>query len=282
MLKYLNATKSSGLESFYLPFEKAKLRNSQHLPCGRRWEQIAYADASCAPPHEKHRSVHSVILEHAGNILMWETTRQPFIAQSTAQSEVLGYNEAYQATESMASVLQIFTKKPMEKLLLGDNKAALTLCCSDTGPWRTRHIRLRAANPREALAEGSDWRALHLAGGDLVADGGAKPLLGQAFVKFRTLLGMSDSGRVVGVMKRRTVSSMMQSLGRVEFDRVLLAMGGLLISNGVLTVGPILALVACLKMWDGTRARGLRPESRPQQDSNKIGKGEAAQCKGLG
>lgn len=102
MLKYLNVTKSSGLESFYLPFEKAKLRNSQHLPCGRRWEQIAYADASCAPPHEKHRSVHSVILEHAGNILMWETTRQPFIAQSTAQSEVLGYNEAYQATESMA------------------------------------------------------------------------------------------------------------------------------------------------------------------------------------
>lgn len=178
--------------------------------------------------------------------------------------------------------LQIFTKKPMEKLLLGDNKAALTLCCSDTGPWRTRHIRLRAAKPREALAEGSDWRALHLAGGDLVADGGTKPLLGQAFVKFRTLLGMSDSGRVVGVMKRCTVSSMMQSLGKVEFDRVLLAMGGLLISNGVLTVGPIRVLVACLKIWDGTRARGLRPESRPQQDSNKIGKGEAAQCKGLG
>eukprot|EP00434_Breviolum_minutum_P014564 symbB.v1.2.012841.t1/scaffold887.1/size155094/8 len=281
VLKYLNGTKSFGLE--YLPFEKAKCRNSQHLPCDRLWEQvIAHADASFAPPHEKHRSVQSVVLEHAGNILMWETTRQPFIAQSTAEAEVLGYNEAYQATESMSSLLQIFMKKPIEKVLLGDNKAALTLCCSETGPWRTRHIRLRAAKLREALAVGSDWKALHLAGGELVADGGTKALLGQAFMKFRTLLGMADGSRVVGVLKRCTVGSMMTSLGRVELDRVLLAMGGLLISSGVLTVGLLLALVACLKMWDGTRARSLRPESRPQQDSNKIGKGEGAQCKGFG
>lgn len=104
----------------------------------------------------------------------------------------------------------------------------------------------------------------------MVADGGTKPLLGQAFVKFRTLLGMADGSRVVGVLKRCTNSSMMTSFGRVKFDGVLLAMGGLVISNGVLTVRFILALVACSKMWDGTRARSLRPEKRPQQDSNKI------------
>ena len=76
-LRYVNATKSFGLE--YLPFEKAKNRNSQHLPCERGWNQVlAYADASFAPPHERHRSIQSVILEHAGNVLMWETTRQAF------------------------------------------------------------------------------------------------------------------------------------------------------------------------------------------------------------
>lgn len=84
----------------------------------------------------------------------------------------------------------------------------------------------------------------------MVADGGTKPLLGQAFVKFKTLLGMADGSRVVGVLKRCTNSSMMTSFGRVKFDGVLLAMGGLVISNGVLTVRFILALVACLKMWD--------------------------------
>jgi len=75
---------------------------------------------------------------------------------------VLGYNQAYQATEATSSLLQIFTKKPIEKLLLGDNKAALTLCCFATGPWITRHIRLRAAKLREALADGSDWRAFFI------------------------------------------------------------------------------------------------------------------------
>ena len=167
----LPATKSFGLE--YLPFEKAKNRNSQHLPCKRSWNQVlAYADASFAPPHERHRSIQSVILEHAGNVLMWETTRQAFITQSTAEPEILGYNEAYQATESVSALLEILLKNPVEKVLLGDNRAALTLCCSESGPWRTRHIRLRAAKLREALAAGSDWKALHLSGGDLVADGG--------------------------------------------------------------------------------------------------------------
>ena len=153
--KYLNATKSVGLE--YLPFERPSVGTH------RLWEQvIAFADACFGPPHDKHRSVQSVVLEHAGNTLMWETTKQPFIAQPTAKAEVLGYNQAYQATEATSSLLQIFTKKPIEKLLLGDNKAALTLCCFATGPVDNPPHQAPCGETHEALADGSDWRAFFI------------------------------------------------------------------------------------------------------------------------
>ena len=89
LLKYLNGTKEYGLR--YEPAEKGDVS----------WKEITVmADTSFAPPHEKFRSVQGILVLHGNNLLAWESTRQAFITQSTAEAELVGYNEAFQLGEA--------------------------------------------------------------------------------------------------------------------------------------------------------------------------------------
>lgn len=107
-MKYVNKTKHYVME--YLPEEAAKERNSRHLPEPRDWRKIeVYSDASFAPPHEGHRSIQGVAVEHCGNLLAWASTRRAFVTQSTAESELLGFNEAYQVREHCSAVINVWT-----------------------------------------------------------------------------------------------------------------------------------------------------------------------------
>ena len=72
------------------------------------WDTIkVLADTSFVPPHEKFRSVQAVVIEHGPNFLAWETSRQAFITQSTAEAELLGYNEAFQIGQAAAALLEV-------------------------------------------------------------------------------------------------------------------------------------------------------------------------------
>ncbi len=81
-------------------------------------------DASYAPPHEGYRSVQGAIYMHGGNVLMWSSSRQGFITQSTAESELLAYNESAQGEESVAHLLECFNQK-VARRLIGDSKPGL-------------------------------------------------------------------------------------------------------------------------------------------------------------
>ena len=234
VLKYINKTKNYVME--YLPEEAAKKRNSKHLPEPRDWKKLEiYSDASFAPPHEGHRSIQGAVVEHCGNVLAWTSTRQAFVTQSTAESELVAFNEAYQVGESTAALLSMF-KVEVERLLYGDNRAALSLCSAECGSWRTRHLRLRSAKLREALMEeGGNWRAKHLPGGELVADGLTKGLVGQSFVQFRSFLGLREfqSGSESAVGRVRRLGHVIPQVDRLrQICRVLLVAGSALISSG--------------------------------------------------
>ena len=56
-----------------------------------------------------------------------------------------------------------------DHLLSGDNTAAIAILENPDGPWRTRHLQLRATALRERLKYGS-WIIRHLPGVKLVAD----------------------------------------------------------------------------------------------------------------
>ena len=180
-LRYLNKTKNAGLHY-----------EAMDWSCGDRQELRIYADTSFAPPHEKYRSVHGILVEHGRNVIAWESGRQAFITQSTAEAELIGYNEAYQVGEAVGALMQVFEVN-VSKKLMGDSKAAIAQLVGDTGPWRTRHLRLRSAKLREALQEQpGDWEVEHKKGGELVADGLTKSLQGSAFQRFFTMLRMAS------------------------------------------------------------------------------------------
>ena len=64
-----------------------------------------YADVSYSPSHEGFRSIQGVAVEHAGNLVAWESCRQPFICHSTAESELVSYSEGHQIGESISHLL---------------------------------------------------------------------------------------------------------------------------------------------------------------------------------
>ena len=132
---------------------------------------------------------------HGLNLLMWQSTRQPFITSSTAEAELLGYAEGVQTGLSTMALLETLGFSVEEKVLKGDSRAALAICNMETGPWRARHLRLHAAKIRELLTDPAEkWSAQHCPGESLAADGLTKGLLGQAFKRFRSRLGMTSEG----------------------------------------------------------------------------------------
>lgn len=109
VLKYINKTKNYVME--YLPEEAAKKRNSKHLPEPRDWKKLEiYSDASFAPPHEGHRSIQGAVVEHCGNVLAWTSTRQAFVTQSTAESELVAFNVGRGAPAISGCDLRNFAK----------------------------------------------------------------------------------------------------------------------------------------------------------------------------
>ena len=157
---------------------------------------VVSTDASFAPEHEQFRSVTGIIIQHQYNVLQWVSMRQPFVSQSTCEAELIAFAEGFQDGESTHAVLQLL-EVPANKKLVGDCKAALSQITQETGPWRTRHLRLRAAGLRDAVKQG-DWSIAHLPGAQLVADGGTKPLQGVTFREFVRRLGMEDVAEHVG------------------------------------------------------------------------------------
>ena len=221
-----------------------------------------FSDASFAPPHEQFRSVQGLLVEHGRNLILWSSSRQAFIVQSTAEAELLSYTESYQAGESVGALLEIFGFQT-RKHLLGDNKAALVLCTGETGPWRTRHLRLRAAKLREAV-RGSTWSAGHLRGDQLVADGLTKSLLGQSFEKFLVQLGMKElslTKKEVRDVKVEKVDGGDSESRSSMVPGILAAASLAVVSSGQVITGGLIALCAAL-VWRGQKHKKEHQESK--------------------
>lgn len=66
---------------------------------------------------------------------MWESNRQRFVVQSTAEAELLGYGEAF--SWRIGSFIASAGNHHRD--------ICLSLCLNESGPW-TRHLRLRIAH----------------------------------------------------------------------------------------------------------------------------------------
>ena len=242
---------------------------------------VVSTDASFAPEHEQFRSVTGVIIHHEHNALQWVSMRQPFVSQSTCEAELIAFAEGYQDGESTNAVLQLL-EVPTSKRLVGDCRAALSQITQETGPWRTRHLRLRAAKVREAVKQG-EWSIAHLPGAQLVADGGTKPLQGVAFRQFVQRLGMEDvveptsgqelvEGKIVEEAKMRSLWTRADLCS--EGGTALIGGGlALMCSDKHRRLATLLLTCGLLvKGWGGTQDRKQEEKDRNKDSKKEMGK----------
>ena len=140
------------------------------------WEEgagiEAFADASFAPGGEESHG--AVVVTLRGGVLLWKCGRQSTVALSTAEAELNELIEGLMVGESVAAVVEELEPR-IPKVMVTDSQAALGICTSEGGSWRTRHLRLRAAHARQRFTRG-DWWLKHRGGEDMLADIGTKPL----------------------------------------------------------------------------------------------------------
>ena len=161
----------------------------------------AFSDISYAST-KGYKSLQGQVYYYAGAPVMWNTSRQPFPTQSTAESELVSLCEALVGGRATAALIAAIRDEPPEKLvkrLWGDNAAAISLATGEgQGSWRTRHLRIRAAILRSALRH-NEWDLGHLLGRELVADSFTKIVTGPAFEKaLQDLCIASDELKVHG------------------------------------------------------------------------------------
>ena len=211
---------------------------------------------------------------------MWSSSRQSFVTMSTAEAELLGYSEGHQVAESTKALLSILELPMGRTVLYGDNRAAISLATAETGPWRTRHLRLRASKLREILREaGASWAMQHLEGSELVADGLTKALLGGAFLKYQRKLGLESEAmpkvqKAVAIDKPTADLDHLGAEYRVKLQKVvpwLLAAGG-----AIATMCPEVGILIVLAAWIVKRWEGSKREQegiKIREDSKRKGGG---------
>ena len=186
MVRYLRATPSYGLvygpvpqHGFMAAMDKGLLE--------------AASDASFAP--EGQRSQSGVTLQWAAGTIAWFTSRQSFITVSTAEAELYSMSEANLLLASISPLIEELVGV-VRNVSYNDSVAAVSIVRQPSGPWRTRHLRLRASHLREQI-EGEKLTVFHMSGKDMVADSLTKALPKQRLDHLFSLLGFGDRSKLI-------------------------------------------------------------------------------------
>ena len=284
LLRYLNATKDARLEYVRSSADRTVVEGCETISKSRRTLQI-FSDVSFSPSHENHKSVQGICIEQNSNLLFWESVRQPFVALSTCEAELIGLVEGQQAGEGVLALLQVLDHEIEEQQLFGDNKASISICVNETGAWRTRHLRIRSHRIREILqGEGTTWKAAHIRGTALCADGFTKPLQNQSFARFLKLIGMKVENEA-GDRKVKKLGEVV-SEWNIEQKRIakLAGIGGLLWCQGLQWLGFAVIICAVVMKWreekeplasQDTQDRKKIPQKKQGRDKEWIGFGRS-------
>ena len=187
ILEYLNET-----PELYLFYGPCRGPPDGDLPKERSMNLVEmYSDVSFAP--QGGRSVQGIAAMLGGTLIQWET--------STAESELYSYIEAITMADSVKALWVEISGHTPEAVTYGDNMAAISIIQNPDGPWRTRHLRLRASVLKERLQEGS-WRIFTWTASASFSDVFTKAIVDKnvsswfrRFVQVQALCSLSSSRR---------------------------------------------------------------------------------------
>eukprot|EP00438_Fugacium_kawagutii_P013287 Skav225459 [mRNA] locus=scaffold881:75571:82572:- [translate_table: standard] len=174
MKGYLKSTSNHGLKMNGGPDEWVTLN--------------VFTDASFAPDSEESHGCFVVLLDESP--IFWRSGKQALVTLSTAESELVEIIEGMIGGEAVVTIInEIFPK--VLKTLWSDSQSAVSILGSESGSWRTRHLRLRSTFARQAIQSG-DWRLKNMMGEKMIADIGTKPLPAARLEMLKKEMGMGQ------------------------------------------------------------------------------------------
>ena len=208
---------------------------------------LGYSDASFAP--EGSRSHQAIMSCLGGAPVFFKSNRQALMTTSTAESELLAEVDCFIAMKGIAALIREMVKGPIRQLIGVDNAAAVSMTTGGGGgpvPWRTRHLRIRAATLVEAVELG-EVAVRHVPGVFQVADIATKTLPATTLRKLMRLLMMFSLLKLTessstNVVRRRRNENMINevvdwlSWGDTAEWRISQAIWGLILLVGVITI----------------------------------------------
>ena len=185
-LQYVSTTMQLGLEFRSDPGPRFGSRDQLAVP--REPEYLeCYSDASHGSC--ECRSTQSTMVVWRGALVLWETSRQPFVTLSSAEAELVSMVHSIQVTDSVCPVIEELIGRDVVTSILGDNAAALSAFGSSSGTWRNRHLRMRARAGRERINAGV-LNVTYVPGELQVADVGTKALPGSKLLPLLLLVNV--------------------------------------------------------------------------------------------
>ena len=209
LLGYLYRTKDFGL--LYTDQYPAQGETGSVASVNGKYVVEAQTDAAFAPTCE--RSHEATMVYSLASLTGWLSTRQPFVAASTAEAELLSVTTGFSYGRSQRFVIEEIEGCKVDLRILNDNLAATTICNAQSTNWRTRHLRIRAAHLRQQISDG-ECSVSHVPGECNTADLGTKALQPSRFERLRAMMGVLSFSEVT--VRERTSSVVVSSGPPVE------------------------------------------------------------------
>ena len=209
--KYLNNTRHLGIQ-YGGPI--SPLANHQQLQKPRS-EQVLelYSDASHAPHGD--RSQQCTVALWCGDLILWDAGRQPFVALSSAECELISMLATMNIGESIGPFFEELLENDLQHHLYGDNQAACRSFEDSATNWRTRHLKIRAAAGRERVQLGT-WSVMHISGQYQLADIATKPLAGPRLLWLLQLMNVRSYDYAATASAQPAPSAILVGAGKSE------------------------------------------------------------------
>ena len=131
-----------------------------------------------------------VLIQRGTAPILWRSAKQPVVTTSTAESELVEVMEGATCGDAVRVVLEEVLDEKIRPSSFTDSSSALSIVTSESGSWRTRHLRKRA-NALRARVTSGDWMVRHLPGSQMPADVGTKVLSVERFGYLCDQMGMA-------------------------------------------------------------------------------------------
>ena len=156
-----------------------------------------FCDASFAQQDGYSQTGIAVLL--GGQLIGWLSLRQPFIALSTAEAEVVSCTEGIALTQALKPLVEELVGQETTWVLINDNIACSAILSYPSGSWRSRRLRLRSRALQEMIFE-EIMSVHHVPGCYMVADILTKPLNPTKVLELLMYMGFDMTG--IGLVKK--------------------------------------------------------------------------------